>query len=128
MIRDQQHVQLAVFENPRVTYAVMDMVLGEDPIDPLARLTAGNNLLYAANGFTFNRSEAVTADNWTAPVGEVWPEVESGEVAPVPDVFSYDVRARKRVFKAIKCAGGVLVVCAHLVYTQDEKVAQIASY
>lgn len=95
-------MQLAVFDNPRVTYAVMDMVLGEDPVDPLARVTAGNNLLYAANGFSFNRSEATTPYNWTAPEGDMWPEGITGKITPTPDVFSYDVRARKRVFKAIK--------------------------
>lgn len=131
VIRDQQQVQLAVFCNPKVTYAVMEMVLGQDPIDPLARLNAGNNLLYAANGFTFNRSEAVTPDNWTAPVGDVWPEVEVGTVNPTPDVFSYDVRARKRVFKTIKYGLGGDVHKKNVVNTfstQEQKAAQVSSY
>ncbi len=102
IIRDQALVQLGVFDNPRVTHAVMDMVLGEDAVDPLARLTAGNNMLYAANGFTFNPSEANSPRNFAVPEGDTWPEFEVEEVDASPRLFSYDARLRRRLFRAVR--------------------------
>ncbi|KAK9818884.1 hypothetical protein WJX74_007574 [Apatococcus lobatus] len=54
MLKDQQGPPLAIMENPHLTHAVMDLFLGRHPIDIAGKLSIGQGLLYAANGFKFS--------------------------------------------------------------------------
>lgn len=51
MLKDQKGAPLAIMENPHLTHAVMDLFLGRHPIDIAGKLSIGEGLLYAANGF-----------------------------------------------------------------------------
>lgn len=50
-LREQRALLLGEFQSPPLTYAVFDLFMGRNAIDPVAKINIGAGALYFANGF-----------------------------------------------------------------------------